>query len=89
MTDLHGFESAARFDVIIFNQSLYYLNDPPAVLRRYAGMLAPDGHVIISMADQPSTRALWPLVDQVLLTRDMMDTRQGRGRVITKLLKPL
>lgn len=88
VTDLHGFESADRFDAIIFNQSLYYLNDPAAVLRRYAGLLATNGHFIISMADCPRTRALWPLVDQVLATYDMMDTRQGRGRVITKLLVP-
>jgi 2-polyprenyl-3-methyl-5-hydroxy-6-metoxy-1,4-benzoquinol methylase len=88
VTDLHSFESPDRFDTIIFNQSLYYLTDPAAVLARYAAMLEPGGHVIISMADSPRTRALWPLVEQVLKTLDMMDTRQGHGRVITKLLVP-
>jgi hypothetical protein len=56
------------------------------VLARYAAMLAPAGHFIISMADQPRTRALWPLVEKVLQVQDTMDTRQGKGRVITKLL---
>ena len=88
VTDLHSFESPDRFDAIIFNQSLYYLTDPAAVLTRYATMLAPGGHFILSMADQPRTRALWPLVEQVLRTQDMMDTRQGAGRVITKVLTP-
>jgi SAM-dependent methyltransferase len=86
VTDLHAFASMDHFDAVIFNQSLYYLSDPVAVLCRYAAMLAPGGHVIISMADSPRTRVLWPLVDQALATRDMMDTRQGKGRVITKLL---
>ncbi|HJR57012.1 MAG TPA: class I SAM-dependent methyltransferase [Rhizomicrobium sp.] len=85
VADLHRFESPRRFDVIIFNQSLYYLSEPDAVLARYAAMLAPGGHFIISMADQPRTRALWPLAEKVLRVEDEMDTRQGKGRVITKL----
>ena len=88
IADLHRFQSGRRFDAIIFNQSLYYLSDPAAVLTRYAAMLNPDGHFIISMVDQPRTRTLWPLVEKALQTRDMMDTRQGEGRVITKLLVP-
>jgi 2-polyprenyl-3-methyl-5-hydroxy-6-metoxy-1,4-benzoquinol methylase len=88
VADLHRFESPRRFDVIIFNQSLYYLSEPDAVLTRYAAMLAPGGHFIISMADQPRTRALWPLAEKVLRLQDMMDTRQGKGRVITKLFVP-
>jgi 2-polyprenyl-3-methyl-5-hydroxy-6-metoxy-1,4-benzoquinol methylase len=88
LADLHRFESPRRFDAIIFNQSLYYLSDPAAVLQRYADMLEPNGHFIISMADMPRTRALWPLVDKTLQVQDMMDTRQGKGRVITKLFIP-
>jgi len=88
VTDLHNFESGRQFDAIIFNQSLYYLSDPQAVLKRYAAMLSPGGHFIISMADMPRTRVLWPLVEDVLKPLDMMDTRQGRGRVITKILVP-
>ena len=88
VADLHRFESPRRFDAIIFNQSLYYLSQPDAVLKRYAAMLAPGGHFIISMTDQPRTRALWPLVEKALRTQDMMDTRQGKGRVITKLMVP-
>ena len=88
IADLHRFQSDRRFDAIIFNQSLYYLSDPAAVLTRYAAMLNPDGHFIISMVDQPRTRTLWPLVERALQTRDMMDTRQGEGRVLTKLLVP-
>ncbi len=88
VTDLHSFESGRQFDVIIFNQSLYYLSEPQGVLSRYAAMLAPKGHIIISMADMPRTRVLWPLVEQALKPLDMMDTRQGKGRAITKLLVP-
>lgn len=38
-----------RFDVIVFNESLYYLNDPMASLARYATALNPDGVIIVSM----------------------------------------
>jgi len=88
VTDLHSFESGRLFDAIIFNQSLYYLSDPQVVLKRYAAMLGQSGHFIISMADQPRTRTLWPLVESELRPLDMMDARQGKGRVITKILVP-
>ena len=44
--DVH--EPADRFDVIVFNESLYYLRDPVRSLRRYAQSLKPGGCIIVS-----------------------------------------
>jgi 2-polyprenyl-3-methyl-5-hydroxy-6-metoxy-1,4-benzoquinol methylase len=44
--DVH--EAAGRFDVIIFNESLYYLRDPVRSLERYAQSLKPGGCIIVS-----------------------------------------
>lgn len=38
-----------KFDVIVFNESLYYFEDPQGVMTRYADALAPDGIFIVSM----------------------------------------
>jgi len=39
----------ARYDAILFNEVVYFLDDPMAQLRRYARYLAPDGVVIVSI----------------------------------------
>ncbi len=44
------FETAERFDLIIFNECLYYLDDPPTLLARLAGLLEADGAFVVSMA---------------------------------------
>ena len=65
MADAWAFESDERFDVIVFNQSLYYLTDPAGVLRKYRAMLRPGGRIIVSMVDNARTRSVWRLIDPV------------------------
>lgn len=38
-----------KFDCIVFNECLYYLSDPLAVLQKYRAVLAKDGIMIVSM----------------------------------------
>ena len=38
-----------RFDAILFNEVVYFLADPLAELRRYAGYLAPGGVLVVSI----------------------------------------
>ncbi len=48
--DLRDFDTAERFDAIVFNEVLYYLTEPETMLRRAAARwLAPGGIVVISM----------------------------------------
>jgi SAM-dependent methyltransferase len=39
---------AARYDVVLCGFGLFFLPDPPAALRRWAGLLAPDGRLGLS-----------------------------------------
>lgn len=41
-----------RFNVIVFNECLYYFADPLGVVERYEPFLAPDGIYIVSMFDE-------------------------------------
>lgn len=84
-----SFTPAHPFDLIVFNQSLYYLDDPAAILRRYGAMLTPNGRIIVSMYDGPRPRAAWKVVDKAMRVEDAMVTQQGKGRVTTKVLLPL
>ncbi|HEX5659741.1 MAG TPA: class I SAM-dependent methyltransferase [Polyangiales bacterium] len=53
------FEAERRFDVIVFNESLYDLPSPEQVVARYRSMLAPDGMIVISMFRCFSARLIW------------------------------
>jgi 2-polyprenyl-3-methyl-5-hydroxy-6-metoxy-1,4-benzoquinol methylase len=53
------FETDRRFDVIVFNESLYYLPSPEQVVARYRALLAPNGMIVISMFRCFSSWLIW------------------------------
>ncbi|MFK7956134.1 MAG: trans-aconitate 2-methyltransferase [Lysobacterales bacterium] len=48
-----------RYSVIVFNESLYYADDPALLVRKYQQWLAPKGVFLISMYDTVVTRRVW------------------------------
>jgi SAM-dependent methyltransferase len=48
-----------EYDVIVFNDALYYARDPVAVLERYAARLTPDGALIVVMFRHRNTMVIW------------------------------
>jgi SAM-dependent methyltransferase len=82
--DLATFEPPAgsAFDVIVFNEVLYYLADPVAVVRRYRRVLAAGGLVIVSVFH--TNRRTWKAVDRSLAgarlqTTFLRDFGSGKG----------
>ena len=57
--DLRTFHPAQAYSMIIFNESLYYVSDCVAVLKRYRRYLQPDGFYVISMFRTPLTMRAW------------------------------
>lgn len=49
VTDCEGYTPEERFDVIVFNEVLYCLRDPLAVVERYTRSLREGGVVLVSM----------------------------------------
>lgn len=49
VASIEGFETNERYDVIIFNECLYYLHNPLAMLEKYERFLEENGAFIISM----------------------------------------
>ena len=88
VADAWLFETPEGFDVIVFNQSLYYLTDPAGILKKYRALLNPGGRIIVSMVDNARTRAVWRLIDPVFGIEDAMTTTQGKGTVVTKVMRP-
>jgi trans-aconitate methyltransferase len=57
--DMRTFVPAEKFGAIVFNESLYYVDDPIGELRRYAGFLEPDGVFLVSMHRKPRSEKIW------------------------------
>jgi 2-polyprenyl-3-methyl-5-hydroxy-6-metoxy-1,4-benzoquinol methylase len=77
-----------RFDVIVFSQILNYIDNPGALLARYAKYLAPNGRLIVSMYASGRTRAAWNLIERTMAVEDAMTITQATGTTTTKVLKP-
>jgi 2-polyprenyl-3-methyl-5-hydroxy-6-metoxy-1,4-benzoquinol methylase len=86
VAEADAFQWDGTFDVIVFNQILYYLPDPAATTVRYRGMLAPEGRIIVSIFDSPRTREAWRTVKRAHKVEDEMTITQGTSRTMTAVL---
>jgi 2-polyprenyl-3-methyl-5-hydroxy-6-metoxy-1,4-benzoquinol methylase len=68
--DAESFTPQDRFDVIVYNEVLYYLKDPVDVVRRLARALNPDGIVIVSMLRWTSSRRIWRSLERTVRIED-------------------
>lgn len=48
-----------EFDLIVFNESLYYLPEPIEALAHYRRSLAPGGVIVVSIVETPISARLW------------------------------
>lgn len=53
-----------RFNIIIFNECLYYFKDPLSVMRRYANFLEENGLLIVSMYVTERTKCIWKILEK-------------------------
>jgi 2-polyprenyl-3-methyl-5-hydroxy-6-metoxy-1,4-benzoquinol methylase len=77
------------FDLIVFNESLYYLQQPLKALQRYAAALKPHGILIVSTyMDSRRARAILRDVKEAFLVLDETKTTQGSMSWLCTVLKP-
>jgi len=69
-TGLENYSTNIMFDVIIFNEVLYYLEDPMRILKHYKTFLKDDGIFIISMYNTRKNIQLWKKIDSVYMLQD-------------------
>jgi 2-polyprenyl-3-methyl-5-hydroxy-6-metoxy-1,4-benzoquinol methylase len=62
----------SAFDVIVFNEVLYYVADPPAAVHRYRNALAPDGLIIVSIFHR--NVKTWKVIDEALASKRLQTT---------------
>lgn len=73
--DLRTFETPAgsAFDVIIFNEVLYYVADPVAVVQRYRPSLATGGLIIVSVFHE--NERFWKIINESLASECLQTTQ--------------
>jgi len=66
VTDLDRFDLSQKWDVIVFNEVLYYLSvdDAATEFARYMAALSPDGCAIVSMKNDPKSHAIYRLIEK-------------------------
>jgi 2-polyprenyl-3-methyl-5-hydroxy-6-metoxy-1,4-benzoquinol methylase len=74
-----------RFDVIVLNEVLYYVDDGAEFVRRVAAMVRADGLVLVSMWRHPGDHRLWKTVGSMLQVVDQVEIRNrtnGRAWIV-------
>ena len=73
------YDPGRRFDIIVFNECLYYFDDPAGVLRRYEGSLAKGGIVIVSMHATERSRRIWKAIENDHRAEDEVQVTHRSG----------
>ncbi len=75
--DMETFTTDEKFDVVLFNESLYYAKKPLQLMQRYAQYLKPGGHIILSIYKTADNEAVvqkiiaaWPVLEQHISTNE-------------------
>lgn len=61
-TNAEEFRTDKKFDVIIFNEVIYYF-DAIKIMKKYEEFLNPDGIFLISIWENPRTKLVWDLIE--------------------------
>lgn len=88
VADIQTFETDERFDLLVFNECLYYLPDPLGTMQRYERNMAPGAAIIVSMFRekptvkpwQKQTPRVWSMLDRHYETIDQVHLRHGAGQ---------
>jgi 2-polyprenyl-3-methyl-5-hydroxy-6-metoxy-1,4-benzoquinol methylase len=65
VANMEQYEPDRSFDVIVFNECLYYASDPVSLVKKYERYLNDSGIFIISMYDILRSQILWTMLEDV------------------------
>ena len=76
---IEDFKTEEKFDVVIFNECLYYLEKPIEILELYEGFLSKNGLFIVSMNSTAETWKIWKQIDKHYIIRDAVSVSNAKG----------
>ncbi len=88
-SDARSFEPENKFNMIVFNECLYYFDNPLSVLRKYEKFLEKDGFFVVSMYMKKRAMQAWRMIESVYNTYDEVKiTNKLRISWLIKVFKP-
>lgn len=79
VADMRALELTEKFDAVIFTESIYYVPDCDAVLRRYAPLLNDGGVFAISIFQNKRSAEVWAQIHAVTSVIDRTTTKNDAG----------
>lgn len=88
--DLEVYEPEINFDLIVFNESLYYIENPKELLLRYSKFLNQNGIIVISMWNSKErNNKIWNIIRSDFFTIDeIVITANKKKSWIIKTIRP-
>ena len=87
--DVTTYGTNDRFDMIIFNECLCYLDDPVAVLKKYESFLESEGLFVVSLYGSKISTHIWKMLDAAYMAKDQVDLTHVSGTSWTiQVIKP-
>ena len=80
--------SNERFDLLVFNESLYYLDAPAEQVARHSRALGPDGLVVVSMQEMVAGHRIWSMLRAGYETLDAVRVQHDRLAWHVRVLQP-
>jgi 2-polyprenyl-3-methyl-5-hydroxy-6-metoxy-1,4-benzoquinol methylase len=77
--DMETFTTEEKFDVVLFNESLYYAKKPLLLLQQYAGFLKPGGYLILSIYQTTDNQALLNRLSAAYAVKEEQVSTNERG----------
>lgn len=62
--DISDYSPDGGFDIVIFNECLYYLRDPLCAVNRYVSFLEEGGLLIVSMYVRENNNRIWKMLEK-------------------------
>jgi 2-polyprenyl-6-hydroxyphenyl methylase/3-demethylubiquinone-9 3-methyltransferase len=86
VADMDTYKPEGRFDLIIFNEVIYYSKHPLKTLQRLATYLKPDGLLIVTINDHKHSAELWEVIKDGFPLLDEATTINSKGKCVCKVL---
>ncbi|RAJ95971.1 2-polyprenyl-6-hydroxyphenyl methylase/3-demethylubiquinone-9 3-methyltransferase [Larkinella arboricola] len=86
--DMDTYQPEGSFDLIIFNESIYYSRHPLETLQRYATRLKANGLLIVTINDHKHSDELWHRIRDGFDLLDEATTITAKSTCVCKVLLP-
>lgn len=87
VADMDTYKPDGQFDLIIFNEVIYYSKHPLKTLQRLATYLKTNGLLIVTINDHKRSTELWEAIKDSFLLLDEATTLTSKGKCVCKVLR--